>query len=135
MTSFCSGFGAVYQDLRARLGTSFTLLWTGERVGVAFDATRLFLRTAATLLSGNPGRPLTAADLVRGFEQPHRYDDSVSGPIDFSTSHVLAGRELAVVEIPDLSDINPPTCEFRVDHPNQPLDISLADRHDSLCPG
>jgi hypothetical protein len=134
MKSFCSGYGAVYRNLRDRLD-SFSLLWTGERVGVAFDATRLFLRTAATWLSGNPGAMPTAADLVRGFEQPHAYDDSVTGPIDFSTSHVLAGNELAVVQIPELSDSNPPTCEFRAGHPDQPLDTSQADRQDSLCPG
>ena len=107
---FCETYAGIVKDLRQHVpGLQF--LWTGERVGLAYDAANLFL-TAANRV-GQLSRKNVAAQLAE--DGPI---SGVTGTADFTKSPIASsqGMPLAIVRL-DLGNVDStPTCAF----PGQP---------------
>jgi hypothetical protein len=83
-------------------------LWTGERVGLAFDAAELFIDAETNYQSSHPA--IGRAEIPGQFISD-RYQ-GVTGSIDFTASQHIAGLPLAVVRIKISSPTATPTCEY-----------------------
>jgi hypothetical protein len=85
-------------------------LWTGERVGLAFDAAELFLDAEDNYEVSHPvviGR----AEIPGQFISDPSWQ-GVTGPIGFTTSQHIASLPLAVVRIKISLPTATPTCEY-----------------------
>ena len=84
-------------------------LWTGERVGLAFDAAELFIDAENNYQSSHPAA-------IGRAEIPGQFiSDSwagVTGQIDFTARQHIAGLPLAIVRIRISSPTATPTCEY-----------------------
>jgi hypothetical protein len=110
-SSFCTTYAAIAKklfNLPKVQGQGLDFLWTGERVGLAFDAADLFLDAEENYQSSHtaigraeiPGQFVT--DTWAG----------VTGPIDFTASQHIASLPLAVVRIRISSPTATPTCGY-----------------------
>ena len=110
-SSFCTTYAALVQKLfslpevqRNRLD----FLWTGERVGLAFDAADLFIDAEDNYQGPNP--------MIGRAEIPGQFISNssvgVTGLIDFTARQHIASLPLAVVRIRISSPTATPTCEY-----------------------
>jgi hypothetical protein len=110
-SSFCTIYAGIVQklfQLPKVQGNGLNFLWTGERVGLAFDAAELFIDAEDNYQSSHPaiGRAEIPGQFVSDSWQ------GVTGQIDFTSSQHIAGLPLAVVRIKISSPTATPTCEY-----------------------
>lgn len=108
---FCRAYAGIVAHLRQELGRSVPFLWTGDRVGLAYDAANLFIQAAVT----QSGQLITRAQIPAAFErQPYA---GVAGKVDFTAnSHTGSdtpnGMPMAIVRVEASSKNAKPTCEY-----------------------
>jgi hypothetical protein len=111
-SSFCTTYAGIVQQLFnlpnvQKNGLDF--LWTGERVGLAFDAANLFIDAEFNYETSHPAA-------IGRAEIPHQFiSDSwegVTGLIDFTGSQHIANLPLAVVRIRIATPTATPTCGY-----------------------
>jgi hypothetical protein len=114
---FCQEYATIASQLRALpkiQGQGVDLLWTGERVGLAYDAAMVFVHAEQNYEKDN-GVPLPAADVPDEIESsPYQ---GVTGSVDFTgTSHIGAdmpgGMPLTIVRIHLSSPTAVPVCAY-----------------------
>jgi hypothetical protein len=113
--SFCTIYAAIVKKLFSlpkQQGQSLDFLWTGERVGLAFDAAGLFIDAEENYQSTHSaiGRAEIPDQFISDVWQ------GVTGKIYFTTSHHIASLPLAVVRFVISSPTATPTCEFPGQH-------------------
>jgi hypothetical protein len=116
MREFCQQYATIVSALSrlpAQRGQRITLHWTGERVGLAYDAAELFVSAAINYQNSN-GRPINRSN-VRGQFEASPYP-GVTGTVDFRTSHIgvnlPAKMPLAIVRIQLSSPAAAPACAY-----------------------
>jgi serine/threonine protein kinase len=110
-SSFCTIYAGIVQklfNLRKAQGNALDFLWTGERVGLAFDAAELFIDAEENYQSSHPaiGRAEIPGQFMSDTWQ------GVTGQIDFTSSRHIADLPLAIVRIKISSLTATPTCEY-----------------------
>jgi ABC-type branched-subunit amino acid transport system substrate-binding protein len=110
-SSFCTIYASIVKklfNLPKVQGDGLDFLWTGERVGLAFDAAKLFIDAEENYQSSHLriGRAEIPGEFV---SEPWQ---GVTGQIDFTSSQHIAGLPLAVVRIGISSPTATPTCEY-----------------------
>ena len=111
-SSFCTTYAAIVKqlfNLPKVQGNGLDFLWTGERVGLAFDAADLFI-DAETNYQGSHPAAIGRAEIPGQF-----ISDSwqgVTGLIGFTSDQHIAGLPLAVVRIRISSPTATPTCQY-----------------------
>jgi hypothetical protein len=110
-SSFCMIYASIVKklfNLPKVQGNGLNFLWTGERVGLAFDAAELFIDAEENYQSSHPaiGRAEIPGQFISNSWQ------GVTGQIDFTSSQHIAGLPLAVVRIKISSPTATPTCEY-----------------------
>ena len=96
--SFCTTYAAMVKklfNLPKVQGQGLDFLWTGKRVGLAFDAADLFIDAESNYQVSHPvaiGRAEIPGQFIG---DPSR--QGVTGPIDFTASQHIASLPLAVV--------------------------------------
>jgi Protein kinase domain len=112
--SFCTIYAAIVKKLFSltKQGQSLDFLWTGERVGLAFDAAGLFIDAEENYQSSHSaiGRAEIPGQFISDVWQ------GVTGNIYFTTSDHIASLPLAVVRFVISSPTATPTCEFPGQH-------------------
>jgi hypothetical protein len=111
-SSFCTTYAGIVKQLFnlpdvQKNGLDF--LWTGERVGLAFDAANLFIDAEFNYETSHPV-PIGRAEIPDQF-----IADSwvgVTGLIDFTASQHIASLPLAVVRIRISTPTATPTCGY-----------------------
>jgi hypothetical protein len=114
---FCQEYASIASQLLALPkvdGQGLDLLWTGERVGLAYDAGMLFIQ-AVQNFEKDSGAPVRPADVPAEFESSVYH--GVTGSVDFtSTSHTGAdtpdGMPLTIVRIHLSSPTAVPLCAY-----------------------
>jgi hypothetical protein len=111
-SSFCTTYAAIVKNLFnlpkvQRYGLDF--LWTGERVGLAFDAADLFIDAEVNYQGSHP-LAIGRAEIPGQFISDPWV--GVTGPIDFTSSQHIASLPLAVVRIRISSPTATPTCGY-----------------------
>ena len=116
MREFCQQNATIVSALSrlpAQEGQRITLQWTGERVGLAYDAAKLFIK-AAIKYENSTGRPIHRSNVRGRFE--HSSYTGVTGTVDFRTSRIgvnsPAGMPLAIVRIQLSSPAARPACAY-----------------------
>ena len=84
-------------------------LWTGERVGLAFDAANLFIDAEFNYETSHPV-PIGRAEIPDQFIGESW--EGVTGLIDFTASQHIASLPLAVVSIRISTPTATPTCGY-----------------------
>ena len=112
-SSFCTVYAAIVQKLfklpkMQRQGLDF--LWTGERVGLAFDAADLFIDAENNYQGSHPGA-IGRAEIPGQFISDPSWQ-GVTGQIDFTASQHIANLPLAIVRIKISSPAATPTCGY-----------------------
>jgi len=110
-SSFCTTYAAIVKKLFSLpkvQGQGLDFLWTGERVGLAFDAADLFIDAENNYQTSHPviGRAEIPGQFISDPWQ------GVTGLIDFTTDQHIAGLPLAVVRIRISSPAATPTCQY-----------------------
>jgi Protein kinase domain len=110
-SSFCTIYAGIVEklfNLPKVQGNGLNFLWTGERVGLAFDAAELFIDAEENYQSSHPaiGRAEIPGQFISESWQ------GVTGQIAFTASQHIAGLPLAVVRIKISSPTATPTCEY-----------------------
>lgn len=105
---FCRTYASIVATLRAEVkGLNF--LWTGERVGLAYDAANLFLTAV------NRVGHLTRAQIPGQFRQDVAVQ-GVTGTVDFAVSNIgendNSGMRMAIVRLDLSQTTTTPTCAF-----------------------
>lgn len=114
---FCKEYASIASQLLALpkvRGHGVDLLWTGERVGLAYDVGMIFIHAVQNYETDNSA-PFTAADVPREFENFPYY--GVTGSVSFTgTSHIGAdmqgGMKLTIVRIHLSSSTAVPVCAY-----------------------
>jgi hypothetical protein len=117
LQEFCQTYADIVNGLSGlpeQQGQQITFLWTGERVGLAYDVARLFFQ-AELNYEGSNNKPVTRAAIPGEFET-HPYH-GVTGSLSFTAnSHITAdtpqGMPLTIVRIQLSSPTAVPTCEY-----------------------
>ena len=112
-SSFCSIYAAIVQklfNLPKVQGNSLDFLWSGERVGLAFDASELFIDAETNYQGSHPGA-IGRAEIPGQFISDPSWQ-GVTGSIEFTNSQHIANLPLAVVRIKISSPTATPTCEY-----------------------
>ena len=110
-SSFCTTYAAIVKklfNLPKVQGQGLDFLWTGERVGLAFDAAYLFLDAEENYQSSHTA--IGRAEIPGQFVSDTWV--GVTGPIDFTASQHIANLPLAVVRIRISSPTATPTCGY-----------------------
>ena len=112
-SSFCTIYAGIVEKLFnlpnvQKQGLDF--LWTGERVGLAFDAAELFLDAEVNYESSHPVA-IGRAEIPGQFISDPSWQ-GVTGPIDFTASQHIASLPLAVVSIKISTPTATPTCGY-----------------------
>jgi hypothetical protein len=110
-SSFCTTYAAIVKklfNLPKVQGQGLDFLWTGERVGLAFDAADLFLDAEENYQSSHTA--IGRAEIPGQFVSDTWV--GVTGPIDFTASQHIASLPLAVVRIRISSPTATPTCGY-----------------------
>jgi hypothetical protein len=110
-SSFCTTYAAIVKklfNLPKVQGQGLDFLWTGERVGLAFDAADLFLDAEENYQSSHTA--IGRAEIPGQFVTDTWV--GVTGPIDFTASQHIASLPLAVVRIRISSPTATPTCGY-----------------------
>jgi len=109
---FCGQYASIATALQEH---GINLLWTGERVGLAYDAAEMFWQSAdSDWLSG---KAITRQGIPGAFSAPAEPFDLVSGAVNFvkppyTGTDTSSGMPLAVLRIHISSAQDPPACEF-----------------------
>ena len=114
---FCQAYATIVSQLLSQPGLrghQFTL-WTGDRVGLAYDAARLFLEAVRHYQDQDGSKPITRTQIPGQFESGTY--SGVTGTVSFTaTSHTGAdtpqGMPLAVVRIHLSLPSAMPTCQY-----------------------
>jgi hypothetical protein len=116
MKEFCDQYALIVGDLSrlpAQQGQRITVPWTGERVGLAYDAAELFLKAEINYM-GSIGKPIIRSSVPGEFEASSY--GGVTGTVDFGTSHIGVNSPtempLAIVRIQLNSSTATPTCAY-----------------------
>ncbi|QXJ19954.1 hypothetical protein AGRA3207_000571 [Actinomadura graeca] len=126
LASFCSEYGALYKDLAAKLsaGEKPGLSWPAERVGLTFDAAGVFIDSVLSIRRDGPwaqAATLDRAAVAQRFREPGFASTGVTGLIDFVRSRAGDHRNLALLRIANIHDINErPVCVFMIGELYQP---------------
>ena len=102
-SSFCSIYAAIVQklfNLPKVQGNSLDFLWSGERVGLAFDASELFIDAETNYQGSHPGA-IGRAEIPGQFISDPSWQ-GVTGRSTSPTSQHIANLPLAMVRIEDL---------------------------------
>ncbi len=111
--SFCTIYAAIVQklfNLPKVHGQGLDFLWTGERVGLAFDAADLFIDAETNYQGSHPGA-IGRAEIPGQFISDPSWQ-GVTGQIDFTASQHIASLPLAIVRIKISSPTATPTCGY-----------------------
>ena len=111
--SFCTTYASIVQklfNLPKVQGQGLDFLWTGERVGLAFDAADLFIDAEENYLGSHPGA-IGRAEIPGQFISDPSWS-GVTGLIGFTTSQHSANLRLAIVRMKISSPTATPTCEY-----------------------
>jgi Protein kinase domain len=111
--SFCTIYAAIVQklfNLPKVQGQGLDFLWTGERVGLAFDAANLFLDAENNYQGSHPGA-IGRAEIPGQFISDPSWQ-GVTGQIGFTPSQHMADLPLAIVRIKISSPTATPTCGY-----------------------
>jgi hypothetical protein len=109
-SSFCTIYATIVTKLFNLPKVQGTILWTGERVGLAFDAAELFIHAENNYQGSHPaqiGRAEIPGQLI---SDPSL--QGATGTIGFTASQHIAGLQMAVVRIKISSPTATPTCEY-----------------------
>lgn len=114
---FCEEYATIASQLRALpkiQGQGVDLLWTGERVGLAYDAAMVFIHAEQNYEKDN-GAPLPGPDVP--YEIKSSPYHGVTGSVDFTgSSHIGAdmpsGMPLTIVRIHLSSPTAVPVCAY-----------------------
>ena len=112
-SSFCTTYAAIVQklfNLPKVQGQGLDFLWTGERVGLAFDAADLFIDAENNYQGSHPGA-IGRAEIPGQFISDPSWQ-GVTGQIDFTASQHIANLPLAIVRIKISSPTATPTCGY-----------------------
>jgi hypothetical protein len=112
--SFCTIYAAIVNklfNLPKVQGEGLNFLWTGERVGLAFDAADLFIDAESNYQGSHPGGEIGRAEIPGQFVSDPSWQ-GVTGTIDFTASQHVAGLPLAVVRIKISSPTATPSCSY-----------------------
>jgi hypothetical protein len=112
--SFCTIYAAIVQklfNLPKVQGSGLTFLWTGERVGLAFDAAWLFMDAESIYQDSHSGVEIGRVEIPSQFINDPA-TQGVTGQIAFTASQHSANLQLAVVRIKISSRTATPTCEY-----------------------
>ena len=113
VSSFCTIYAAIVQklfNLPKVQGQGLDFLWTGERVGLAFDAADLFIDAENNYQGSHPGA-IGRAEIPGQFISDPSWQ-GVTGQIDFTASQHIANLPLAIVRIKISSPTATPTCGY-----------------------
>jgi Protein kinase domain len=109
-SSFCTIYATIVTKLFNLPKVQGTILWTGERVGLAFDAAELFIYAENNYQGSHPA-PIGRAEIPGQFISDPSLP-GVTGTIGFTASQHIAGLQMAVVRIKISSPTATPTCEY-----------------------
>ena len=112
-SSFCTTYAAIVQklfNLPKVQGQGLDFLWTGERVGLAFDAADLFIDAENNYQGSHPGA-IGRAEIPGQFISDPSWQ-GVTGQVDFTASQHIASLPLAIVRIKISSPTATPTCGY-----------------------
>jgi hypothetical protein len=116
MLQFCHEYATIATQLRALPkieGQGVDPQWTGERVGLAYDAAMVFIQAEQNYEKGHSA-PLPAAGVPREIEGAPYY--GVTGSVDFARSHMgvdkRGGMPLTIVRIHLPSPTAIPFCAY-----------------------
>lgn len=141
MSTFCSGYAEIATQMTRNVAVGKQhpkLLWTGERVGLAYDAAQMFLQAADTAWDNNV--LLTRAAVPGAFKAPDASANLVTGSVDFTKPPYTGvdsptGMPLAVLRI-HISDPDAlPACEFSSLSNYQLAPIPNMDKNAAACLG
>jgi hypothetical protein len=133
LVGFCAQYAKIATVLRDK---GIKLLWTGERVGLAYDAAQMFLQAAETYW--RTGAAITNQEIPGEFENPNPGYNLVTGSVSFTkTLHTgvdtLQGMPLAIVRILISSPTALPACEFTGFNGDQLSPIPHLDNQQEAC--
>jgi serine/threonine protein kinase len=112
-SSFCTTYAAIVQklfNLPKVEGQGLDFLWTGERVGLAFDAANLFIDAEHNYQGSHTGA-IGRAGIPGQFISDPSWQ-GVTGQINFTATKHIANLQLAIVRIKISSPTATPTCEY-----------------------
>lgn len=117
LQDFCQAYAGIVGGLSSlpkQQGQEITFLWTGERVGLGYDAAKLFFQ-AELNYEGSNNAPITRSRIPGEFET-HPYS-GVTGNVSFTAnshngSNTPQGMPLTIVRILLSSPRATPTCEY-----------------------
>jgi hypothetical protein len=113
-SSFCTIYASIVQklfNLPKVQGDGLNFLWTGERVGLAFDAANLFIDAESNYQGSHPGGEIDRAEIPGQFISDPSLQ-GVTGTIGFTASQHIANLPLAVVRIKISPPTATPTCGY-----------------------
>jgi ABC-type branched-subunit amino acid transport system substrate-binding protein len=115
LANFCRGYHTLRVDLVAQLGeeNAPSASWPGERVGLTYDATGLFVDAVRQMRRLNSAAEPHRAAVAQLFRE--RSFNGVTGRIDFSRSRIGDQRNLALLEIADIvAPDSDPVCVYLI---------------------
>lgn len=137
LDAFCAGYGNLRTELVKTLPAeeSPRTPWPAERTGTTYDVAGLLVEAVSTLHE-QLDTPSKGVETPSKGMAPHRAAvaqqlreatfQGATGKIDFRTSHIGNERNLAVLRVSDLHDLDAaPTCAYRKGgrfDPQQPRD-------------
>jgi serine/threonine protein kinase/ABC-type branched-subunit amino acid transport system substrate-binding protein len=113
-SSFCTIYAAIVQklfNLPKVQGSGLNFLWTGERVGLAFDTAELFIDAESNYQGSHPGGEIGRTEIPGQFISDPSLQ-GVTGTIGFTASQHIANLPLAVVRIKISPPTATPTCGY-----------------------
>lgn len=113
-SSFCTIYAAIVQklfNLPKVQGSGLNFLWTGERVGLAFDTAELFIDAESNYQGSHPGGEIGRTEIPGQFISDPSLQ-GVTGTIGFTASQHIANLKLAVVRIKISPPTAMPTCGY-----------------------
>ncbi|HEX6528159.1 MAG TPA: ABC transporter substrate-binding protein [Streptosporangiaceae bacterium] len=133
LASFCTQYAKIATALREK---GINLLWTGERVGLAYDAAQMFLQAAETYW--RTGAAIKREEIPGEFENPDVGYNMVTGSVSFNkTLHTgvdtQQGMPLAVVRILISDPRALPACAFTGFNGDQLSSIPNLDNQQEKC--
>jgi hypothetical protein len=106
--TFCEKYAGIVTALRSEV-KGLRFLWTGERVGLAYDAANLFVTAVRR------GGPLSRAQIPARFKQDGEVK-GVIGAVNFARSNIAVnsrqGMPLTIVRLNLKTAASAPTCAF-----------------------
>lgn len=113
-SSFCTIYAGLVQklfNLPKVQGDGLNFLWTGERVGLAFDAAELFIDAENNYQGSHSGGEIGRVEIPAQFISDPSLQ-GVTGTIGFTASQHIANLPLAVVRIKISLPTVTPTCGY-----------------------